>query len=372
MSVYKRKGAETYSYDFWCRGHRFLGETGESTKRKAEVFEALRREEAKASTAQIARLDAPQTWHEAATRWFNEVGAFHKNVETTLWSLAWLTREIGAGTPLSGINDNVVARLVAKRRGEKRKVGRDRSAQRPVGPATVNRTMTEPLRKVMIRAERVWRVPVGDITWRSHMLAEPKERVREASVGEEAKIHGELSRGYEVAMEFCFDNGLRRMELIGLKKTDVDFFSKIFTVLGKGGKVRTIPMSDKAHEILWSLKDTPTDYVFTYVAARNDARKQLVKGTHYPLTDAGMRTAARRAIKRSGVVNFRPHDTRHTAATRLLRASNLRVVQNLLGHSDVSTTTKYAHAMEQDLRNALNAASPAKRPATDMERKAKG
>jgi len=163
-------------------------------------------------------------------------------------------------------------------------------------------------------------------------------------------------------MRFCFLNGVRRMEVIGLKKTDVDFFTRQFTVTGKGGRSRTIPMSDETFALLWRLKDDPTEYVFTYIAARTDKRKGVVKGQRYALTDAGFRLAQRRAIKNAGVTNFRPHDTRHTAATRVLRKSNLRVVQNLLGHADVTTTTKYAHAMAEDIRAALNAASPVKIP----------
>jgi len=62
------------------------------------------------------------------------------------------------------------------------------------------------------------------------------------------------------------------------------------------------------------------------------------------------------------VVNFRFHDTRHTTATRVLRKSNLRVVQKLLGHSDVKTTTKYAHALDEDVLAALEAASPTNTP----------
>jgi integrase len=196
------------------------------------------------------------------------------------------------------------------------------------------------------------------------MLKEPQERVREASGGEEGQIMAQLERGYDEAMQFAFDSGCRRMEVIGLKKTDVDFFSRQFTVTGKGGKQRVIPMSDKLYAQLWRLRDTPTEYVFTYVAKRTLKRgkRSIARGQHYPLTDAGLRTAQRRAIAASGVPNFRPHDTRHTNATRTLRASNLRVVQNLLGHADVSTTAKYAHAMVEDVRAALNAASPVESP----------
>jgi integrase len=61
-----------------------------------------------------------------------------------------------------------------------------------------------------------------------------------------------------------------------------------------------------------------------------------------------LKTAWRRYKKHAGVENFRFHDTRHTAATRTLRACNLKVVQELLGREDIATTAKYAHAMIED------------------------
>lgn len=366
MSIFKRKGATEYEYDFWYRGHRFCGRTGEKSKRAAEAVEAVKREEARrkvaAEIAQQAAIETPRTWDVAASRWWHEVGQHHKNADTTFACLAWLTENIGARTRLEAIDDNKVALLVAKRRNEARKVGKD---GRKVSPATVNRTMTEPLRKVLRRAGETWGSPVAKIRWAAHMLDEPKERVREASPIEEQSIQAMMNRGYDEAMEFAFRNGCRRMEIIGLKKTDVDFFTRQFTVTGKGGRQRTIPMSDETYDQLWRLKDDPSEYVFTYIAARTDKRKNVVKGQRYPLTDAGFRSAQRRAIKKAGVPNFRPHDARHTAATRVLRKSNLRVVQNLLGHADVTTTTKYAHAMAEDVRAALNAASPVKKEVGD-------
>ena len=105
--------------------------------------------------------------------------------------------------------------------------------------------------------------------------------------------------------------------------------------------------------------------MFTYVASRTKKAEGLVRGTRYPITESGLKSAMRRAVPRAGVDNFRFHDTRHTAATRVLRKSNLRVAQILLGHSDVKTTTKYAHALNEDIRAALDAASPTKNPTTD-------
>ena len=67
-----------------------------------------------------------------------------------------------------------------------------------------------------------------------------------------------------------------------------------------------------------------------------------------------------RAAADANVGDFHLHDTQHTVATRVLRKSNLRVAQNLLCHEDVLTTAKYAHAIAEDIRAALNAASPTK------------
>jgi integrase len=137
-------------------------------------------------------------------------------------------------------------------------------------------------------------------------------------------------------------------------------------VIGKGGQDRTIPMSNVVFELLWAEKDHDPIWVFTYEARRTDKRKKLFRGIRYPMTDAGLRTAMRRAVANAGVDNFRFHDLRHTAAARVLRKSNLRVVQNLLGHADPSTTAKYAHAVAEDIRAAMDAVSPTKLPADEI------
>jgi integrase len=368
MSVFKRPGKEFYEYDFWHSGDRFCGGTGKANKRDALAVEKQKKDEAKAAAvarkATAAAIEVPRTWDIAASRWWHEVGQHHKNHKTTFANLAWLTLNIGARTPLEAIDSNKVALLVAKRRNEVRRVGKVENRGKKVSPATVNRTMIEPLRKVLRRAGELWGSPVAKIRWAEHMLDEPQERVREASIGEEDSIMAEISRGYEAAMLFAFRTGCRRMEIIGLEWTGVDFFTKHFTVLGKGGKTRTIPMADDVHDLLWSLKDNGSKFVFTYTAARTvkRAKNPIIKGQRYPLTDAGLRSAQRRAIDKAGVDNFRPHDARHTAATRTLRTSNMKVVQRMLGHSSIETTGKYAHVMSEDIRSALNAASPVRNP----------
>lgn len=76
------------------------------------------------------------------------------------------------------------------------------------------------------------------------------------------------------------------------------------------------------------------------------------KGAWCPITYEGMKTAWHRAGHK--VPDLRFHDIRHTAATRLLRSgANLKLVQKLFRHEDITTTTKYAHADDDDLREAM-------------------
>lgn len=359
MSVYKRPGAQTYSYDFQVAGARFSGDTGATSKREAERIQEVERARARAAAA-AARPGSGRamTLAEATLRYMLEVGEHHRNALTTLKSMEWLEQQLGRGKRLSAIDDADVARLVATRRLDVAQVGRPENRQRRISPATVNRTATEPLRKLLTRARKVWKVPVAEIDWAQHMLAEPQERVREASIGEEAAIMATLARGYDDAVRFAFLTGCRRMEILGLCWRHVDFFGRQFTVTGKGGRSRTIPMSQAIYDLLWSLRHRHAETVFCFMAqkTRRDGTRHLIRGQWYPLSDGGLKSAMRRAVAGAGVENFRFHDTRHTAATRVLRKSNLRVAQVLLGHADIATTTKYAHAVAEDLRAALEAA----------------
>lgn len=367
MSVYKRKGSSTYRYDFEVGSQRFIGDTGETDKRKAEAVQKRERQKARARLdAASDKFSANMTFGAACVRYMEEVGEHHANALTTLASLEWLQAQIGGKTILADIDDNKIAFIVSRRRQDFRKVGNADTPKKRVSNATVNRTCTEPLRKVLRRAEAKWRCVVQRIDWPGHMLPEPKERVREATVEEEGLVMDRLDRGYDDAVLFAVLTGCRRMEIVGLTWQRVDFFNRVFTVVGKGDKSRIIPMSSAVFDLLWSIKDHDPEWVFTYEAARTDKRKAIHRGLRYPITDAGLRTAMRRAVTGAGVENLRFHDLRHTAATRILRKSNLRVVQNLLGHSEPTTTAKYAHALVDDVRAAMDAASPAKIPADEV------
>jgi len=163
---------------------------------------------------------------------------------------------------------------------------------------------------------------------------------------------------YAPALRFAILTGCRRAEIVGLTWQAADFFSGRFTVTGKRGRSRTIPMTTATRDLLWGLKDNHPVAVFTYQARRPG--KGFARGDHRPITLEGFKTEWRRTLARAGVVGFRFHDTRHTAATRLLRATgNLRLPQRMLGHASLSTTLRYAHVLDDDLRAGMEAMATA-------------
>lgn len=338
MPVYKKAGRSVYSYDFRYRGQRFSGSTGCETKRDAQRFEDAERARLKAVTTDLTK---PINFMTASTLYYDEIGRFLINEADCMRALAWLQGQIGNSTSVKSISDADVAKAVAKRRGD------------GVSNSTVNRSVTEPLRAILRRARRVWKQTVQDIDWKLHMLPEAEERVREATSEEEKAALEKTRPDYWPAIRFAFLTGCRRAEIVGLRWTAVDFFNNQFTVTGKRGRSRKIPMTVAVRALLWSLKDQHGTAVFTYVVRR--PRGKLKKGERAPITLEGFKTEWRRHGK-TGVSNFRFHDTRHTAASRLVRATgNLKLAQKLLGHTELATTSRYSHVTDGDLRAGLEA-----------------
>lgn len=252
--------------------------------------------------------------------------------------------------------------LVARRRGEKIIRG-GKTVDQLVSPATVNRSVTQPLRKVLLFARDMGKQPIQRIDWKRHLLKEPKERVRELRDEEQVALFDEgLRDDYKPLVEVALQLGLRRAELIGLKWEHLDFGGRLIRVLGKGDSDETVPMLPAARDILWALRGEPDrhpEFVFTFAAQRTReyGGRRFVKGARYPFTAEGWKSAFRRAVEAAGVKNFRMHDARHTAASRLHREIGLVGVQEVLRHKQIETTRKYTHVNHQEKLDALQRAA---------------
>jgi integrase len=347
MSVYRRKRrGEEYHYDFEHRGRRFTGPCGTANKREAEAVEAARKAEARriVEEKQAHGSRTEYTIDQAAEKWWSQVGRFCKDGENQCQQpLVWIIKQLGRAKLLSEVTNADIADLVATRRASTRKASGGR--QLPVSNASINRRVTMLLRRVMNHARDAWGAKVGEISWGRHILKEPKERVREASYEEEERVFGALQEGYADLVQFALLTGCRMQECL-LRWDQIDWGNRTIAIHGKGDMIDTIPMTATVRELLWVQQGRHDRWVWTYVDRRGVKR--------YPITKSGLQTAWQTATRQADVKNLRFHDLRHTFATRLLRAKgNLKLVQRMLRHTQITTTMKYAHVTDADLREAL-------------------
>lgn len=140
--------------------------------------------------------------------------------------------------------------------------------------------------------------------------------------------------------------GMRVSELTDLTLNDINFENKIIRLLGKGSKVRYVPISDIALEKLNKyllIRDTYNVNNLNYVFI-NQKGKQVTRQYVY--------TTLKTILKANNIFeDYSPHSFRHTYATHLLEGgADLRYVQELLGHSDISTTQIYVHLQNKQLK----------------------
>jgi integrase/recombinase XerD len=150
-------------------------------------------------------------------------------------------------------------------------------------------------------------------------------------------------------LELLYATGLRVSELINLKQSQINFNQGVLRIIGKGDRERLIPLGDESQRWLLDFIDGPrmeillerqTDYLFP--TRRGD------RMTRQAFWHIIKRYADKAGIRRK----MSPHSLRHAFATHLLnRGADLRVVQLLLGHSDLSTTQIYTHVARERLKD---------------------
>jgi integrase len=365
MSLYRPKRSPFWHYDFRLDGYRFSG----STKQRNEDDAARAEETAKADAQRIVdRIRAagaePLTLKAACDRWHSTHGARLADGKNKA-VLDRLVAIIGARTYLHDINDDVVARMVEERAKDVRRDSTDdkgRQLYRPITPTTVNRTL-DALRRVVRRARDNWNAAlVREPVWKKHRLKETKRPVREISAAEETALDALEDLDFAELRRFAIITGLRRSNLL-LTWPQVDFELGVVRVITKGGVPRVLPLSAEAYQILWKRRGQHPHSVFTFKARRTRRCPHhgtlQVRGDRYPITYYGLGSRKRVTWKAAGV-DARIHDLRHTTGMRTLRKTgNLRVVQKILGHTDIAITAKfYTDATLEDMRAAMDATAP--------------
>ena len=157
-------------------------------------------------------------------------------------------------------------------------------------------------------------------------------------------------------LELMYATGLRISEIINLKLEDLHLTMGTLQTLGKGHKERIVPVGDEA--IKWInryleearpklLKQKLSNYLFLNFHGNNLTRQGVWKNLKAEVRKAGIQK------------NITPHTLRHSFATHILEnGADLRIVQELLGHADISTTQIYTHLSNKQLADIYNRAHP--------------
>jgi len=163
-------------------------------------------------------------------------------------------------------------------------------------------------------------------------------------------------------METLYSTGIRVSELVGLDEGNIDFFAGMIKVQGKGKKERLVPIGSHAIKAI-------NEYLDSRSKSKKEEEEKVSRSEPLFLNKFGGRLTARsvarslnKYLKMSGVnLLTSPHTFRHSFATHLLdKGADLRSVQEMLGHSSLSTTQVYTHITTERLKNVYDKAHPRK------------
>ena len=244
---------------------------------------------------------------------------------------AWLERR---GTRLDDVDVRALADYAAE-------LGRARP--RKLAPATIARKLAA-VRAFLRHALGKERVPDASFAPRRPLRLPDAPRPQEVD-GELDALDGRapLAIRNRTLVELVYSAGLRSQEAVDLDLADVDFEQELVHVRGKGGKERVVPLGEEASLAL--------------AVYLRDVRPQLARGAENALfLSANGRRLDTSTLRR---LLPHPHRLRHAFATHLLEGgADLRTIQELLGHSSLSTTQMYSHVDARRLRKVYDRSHP--------------
>lgn len=192
-------------------------------------------------------------------------------------------------------------------------------------------------------------------------LLSPRLERRIPAYLEEAEIQGflDVPGGTDAVLrarailELLYGTGIRCAELVGLDLAEVDLDARMIRVLGKGRKERVVPFGTKAQGAI-------RQWLPARARMRPGTDALFVNGNGGRLTDRSVRKLVTRRVRQTALTRkISPHALRHSFATHLLaRGADLRSIQELLGHSSLSTTQRYTHVNTRQILSIYRKTHP--------------
>ena len=310
--------------------------SGERVRRSAKTGNKAQAQELhdklKSEVWRIQKLgDRPRRiWQDAAVRWLREQ-AYKATIEDDKEKLRWLDRHL-ADRELESINRALIDAITEAKRAE------------GCSNATVNRTLAL-IRAILRKCARDWewldRAPAVQL------LKEPTRRIRFLSRDQARTLLRELPAHLRDMASFTLATGLRAANVTGLTWEQVDLPRKLAWIHPDQAKARraiAVPLNETAMDVVRAQRGRHPVQVFTY---EGKPIKQVSTAAWY------------KALKRSGIENFRWHDMRHTCASIMAQnGASLLELAEQLGHRSLAMVQRYSHLIagrETPAHRALDA-----------------
>lgn len=330
MALYKRTGSPFWQYDFTVRGARFRGSTETDDHEKAKKLEAKLKHDAYEET-HFNKKQTISVSKACGEYWINHA-QYLPSAPTIEGILEIIVNFFGKHTEIQAINDRDVTRFASWLRNK----GKSNS--------TVNRYITV-LSSLNNRMKDLG-YEASEARFSKRKLAEPEGRTRYLTREELERILQEAPAYLTYPIVFAIHTGVRKENIVWLTWDQVDMEARVITFKVKskikGGKVHVVPMSDTVYAMLQELSEEGRDgFVFRGEGGAGNL--------------GDFKKAWRTTLDNAGVSDFRFHDLRHTAASWIVQATGqLEMVKEILGHSKIATSMRYAHHQKNAVREIIN------------------
>lgn len=335
---FRTKKTRVYQFDIVVGGSRIRGTTNTEDYEKAKAVEA----DIRANAKRHASRGADYTLSEALGTYINDKMLGRSSEGTTKSQARVILSYMDGRKRISKLTDADLFKYASKHRATCKN-------------STVNRHL-QMLGRAIRHMATTYKTEVPSLGFKLAETKEPRERVRELSKYEQAALFDALPLEFHPIVVFALMTGARISTITGLLWREVDMINLEITFKLKGDELMIFPINPELAALLSSLPKSNVmenrKFVFTRVDGHSAERIPIVA------SGGVFGTAWRKALQDAAIDDFRFHDLRHTFATRMLRATqNISLVSKMLGHTNIETTSRYAHVLTSDMRDALDAFS---------------
>ncbi len=349
MTVFKSKSGKWY-YQFMLNGEREHGLCdGCTDKKQALEFEIDRKYQLSLIQRGKLPLETKISFKQMMNNYLRYSKANKISYKSDVTHVKYLIKFFGADTKILNIKSSDIEafKLYMKEKGK--------------APATFNRYYNgiNKAFNLIVAENPTFLNPCKHVK----RLKEDNQKTRYLTLEEEKAFFNELPEYLKPLVICALQTGLRRANVLNLKWKSIDFDMKFLEILkqeNKGHKKIQIPISDKLmatfEQIFYERFIIPIIFMqggVNLTCIVNDTYVFINPATNEPFTD--IHRGFDGAIKRAGLGRFTFHDLRHTVATRLvMKGVDLKTIQELLAHSQITTTQRYMHATPECKRAAID------------------